>query len=222
MFIWRFGHGSPSHNVVGVNDTEAPLGGRLELLAEANLDAMQRAVWDRLVSTQVPEARHAGFTARTDDGRFIGPFNAFLRWPGPGGALLDWARAQVQEETLSPLVRQVVTLAVGAVWKAPFEVEAHIAGARAAGATDAAITAVLSRQDSDDLPAEAAVARRLADALLVAHRVDPGLYAESIELLQEPGINAVAHLVGQYVTISALLIAFDVPATGPTPVDSSY
>lgn len=202
-----------------MTNTDASLGGRLGLLSESDLDDEQRAVWERLIATQVPEAREAGFTARTGDGRFIGPFNPFLHWPGPSGALLDWARAQAQEGVLSPGTRQVVTLAVGAVWQAPFEVEAHIAGARAAGITEEAIGAVLAGRDSADLPEEARVARRLADALLVAHRVDPGLYAESVGIFGETGVAAVAHLVGQYVTVSALLIAFDVPAVGAAPVE---
>lgn len=198
------------------------LGGRLGLLSEADLDDQQRAVWDRLMETQVPEASESGFLARTEDGCFVGPFNPLLHWPGPGGALLDWARAQAQEQALSPIARQVVTLAVGAVWRASFEVEAHVAGARAAGVSESAVTAVLARQESGDLPEDARVARRLADALLVAHRVDERLYGEAVDHLGETGVAAVAHLVGQYVAISALLIAFDVPATGPTPVDTPH
>lgn len=198
-----------------MSDTANGPGGRLPLLGEDELSDVQRGVWDRLMATQVPEAQQAGFTARTSDGRFVGPFNAYLRFPGSGAALLDWAGAQGQDGALSPVARQVVTLSVGAVWKAPYEVQAHVAAARAAGVAQGAIEAVLQRADSDRLPDDARVARQLADALLIEHRVEQDLYDRAIAVIDEAGVAAVAHLVGQYVAVSSLLLAFDVPAVEP-------
>lgn len=42
--------------------------------------------------------------------------------------------------------------------------------------------------------------------------MDETLYRVTVAVLGEDGVAAVAHLVGQYVAISALLIAFDIPA----------
>lgn len=195
-----------------VNENDEQLGGRLPLLYEEDLGPDQRAVRDRLMATQVPEAERSGFVAQTSDGRFVGPFNAYIRFAGPGGALLDWAAAQVRTGALSESARQVVTLAVGAVWTAPFELQAHVAGARAAGVSKDAIAAVVAGSDHPDLDAEAQAARNLAAALLDEHRVGDSLYRETVAVLGEDGVAAVAHLIGQYVAVSALLIAFDIPA----------
>lgn len=197
-------------------DPEDRLGGRLPLVDEAGLDPDQRQVWDHLMHTQVTEATHAGFAARTDALKFIGPFNAFLHWPGPSTALLDWAAAQARTNVLAALTRHVVILTVGSLWKAPFEVEAHISGARAEGLGTEAIDAVLAGHDHHSLSPEARIARQLASSLLVEHVIPDALYAHAVEIFGTDGVQAVAHLVGQYVTISALLIAFDVPAVGTT------
>jgi hypothetical protein len=71
---------SPGRAALAAEDDDH-LGGRLALLAADDLDAAQREVYDGLAQTVVPEAAQHGFTARLDDGRFIGPFNAMLRPP---------------------------------------------------------------------------------------------------------------------------------------------
>jgi 4-carboxymuconolactone decarboxylase len=81
----------------------------------------------------VPWAHAAGFRSTTTDGKFIGPFNAALRSPTVAGAFLQLQASEERHTSLSEPVRQVVILAVGAVWAADYEIYAHSAVARQRG-----------------------------------------------------------------------------------------
>jgi len=71
--------------------------------------------------------------------KFIGPFNAALRSPAVAGAFLELQASEERHTSLSDPVRQVVILAVGAVWAADYEIYAHSAVARHWGVPDDAI-----------------------------------------------------------------------------------
>jgi hypothetical protein len=109
---------------------EDQLGGRLPLLDTDTLDDEQRELVDYLMRTFVPWASTTGFRSRTPDGMFIGPFNALLRSPALAGQFLQFQTGEQQHTSLSDRVRQVVILAVGAVWAADYELYAHSAVAR--------------------------------------------------------------------------------------------
>jgi 4-carboxymuconolactone decarboxylase len=115
------------------------LGGRLPLLDPAKLSETQRKVYDRTVATMVPWADAAHFQSRTADGRLIGPFNPVLFAPEMSSCFADLQAAEARYTPLSERVRQVVILAVGAVWKADYELYAHSAVALEAGLSEAAI-----------------------------------------------------------------------------------
>jgi 4-carboxymuconolactone decarboxylase len=66
-------------------------------------------------------------------GKFIGPFNATLRSPTVAGAFLELQASEERHTSLPDRVRQVVILAVGAVWAADYEIYAHSAVARHCG-----------------------------------------------------------------------------------------
>ncbi|MEU0503507.1 carboxymuconolactone decarboxylase family protein [Nocardia sp. NPDC005998] len=192
------------------------LGGRLPLRYPHQLGTDQRAVHEALSNLVVPEGHHSGFTTRLADGRFIGPFNAMLRNPRITAGFGEWVRAIV-ETGLPEEVRQAVILTVAAHWRAPYEIYAHTAAARTAGISDAAIDAILGGTPPTDLTPAAASAQRLATSLLRHHDVPDELYGELHGLFGEPGMIALLALLGQYQTVSSLLITFRVPApTGST------
>lgn len=186
------------------------LGGRLALLLPEELDDDQRGVYDALVRTVVPEAAHGGFTARLDDGRFIGPFNAMLRTPGITTGLGAWAAA-IARSGLSEDVRQVVILTVGAAWSAAYEVDAHTAAARAAGVPDHAIGAIVRRDAPHGLSPRATAAQRLTAALVHDQAVPDDVYREATAAFGDAGVVAILCLIGQYQTISGILACFEVP-----------
>ena len=142
------------------------LGGRLPLLDPAKLSETQREVYDLANSTMVPWAEAAHFQSKTADGRLIGPFNPVLFAPEMATCFSDLQAAEARHTPLSERVRQVVILAVGAVWKADYELYAHSAVARKAGLSEAAIRSLASGGDpQDDLSDEERIAQRFVRQL---------------------------------------------------------
>ena len=186
------------------------LGGRLALLFPADLDPDQMRIHEALTNLVVPEADESGFTARLDDGRFVGPFNALLRIPKIAAGMGAWTSA-IAGAGMADEVRQVVILTVGVSWSAAYEIDAHVAAAHAVGVPAAAIEAVLRRTSPVGLSPQADVAHRLTAALLEDHAVPDDLYGEAIEALGEAGLLAILSLIGQYQVISSILVCFQVP-----------
>ena len=110
-----------------MTDSTDKLGGRLPLVDPATLTGAQRDVFDRLMTTFVPWANDVGVQATTRDGRLIGPFNSALINPAISAKFLELQFAEVANTHLNERVRQVVILAVGAVWRADYELYAHSA-----------------------------------------------------------------------------------------------
>lgn len=108
----------------------ADLGGRLPMVDADTLEGGQRELFARLQATVVPWAQAAGFRSTTADGAFIGPFNAALRSPAVAGAFQELQAGEQRHTSLSNRVRQVVILAVGAVWASDYAIYAHSAVAR--------------------------------------------------------------------------------------------
>jgi 4-carboxymuconolactone decarboxylase len=117
-------------------DDALGLGGRLPLLDPEELSASQKEVYSLVDSKFVPWSETAGFQSKTEDGRLIGPFNSVLFSPEMSSVFLAWQVAEEKHTLLDPRVRQVVILAVGAVWKVDYELYAHSAVARKAGLHD--------------------------------------------------------------------------------------
>jgi 4-carboxymuconolactone decarboxylase len=189
------------------------LGGRLPLLAPADLDTAQRQLYDALTARVVPEAAEGGFVARLDDGRFIGPFNAMLRVPAIAAGLGEWT-AQISRAGLADEVRQAVILTVGAAWSAEYEIEAHTSAARAVGLPDGAINAILTGASPIGLSDEANIAHRVTACLLTERGLGDDLYQRAVATFGEAGLIAILCLIGQYQTISSILVCFQVPAHG--------
>lgn len=201
------------------NDDLGRLGGRLALLWPSALDPDQRRVYDALTAMVVPEAEHGGFTARLADGRFIGPFNVLLRVPAIALGLGQWT-AQIARSGLPDDVRQVVILTVGAAWAAEYEVDAHVAAARAVRLPDAAVEAIVQGRSPAGLGDAADVAYRLTVSLLSERDVPDELYRQALGSFGEGGLVAVLCLIGQYQTISSLLTCFQVPAPNRAPANA--
>jgi 4-carboxymuconolactone decarboxylase len=190
--------------------TRDRLGGRLPLLAPADLDDEQRPVYEALTRMVVPEAAESGFTARLDDGRFVCPFNAMLRIPKIAAALGQWT-GQVARSGLTDDVRQVVILTVGAFWSADYEIDAHRSAARVVGVPVAAIEAILRGEVPDGLSEQAQIAHRLTSSLLTDHAVPQELYLQAVRAFGEAGVMTILCLIGQYQLISSVLVCFEVP-----------
>jgi len=187
-------------------------GGRLPLLDPASLGEDQRRRYDTLVETSVPWAERAGFRARLDDGRLIGPFNGFLHAPELATGYARWIAAETKYTSLTPQLREVVILTVGVAWEAAYEIYAHVAVARSVGLDERVIDAIRAGTTTDDFTAEQAAAHDYTRELAPDRRVDDATYRRAVDVLGRRSVIDMTHLAGIYLATSALLNAFEVPA----------
>jgi 4-carboxymuconolactone decarboxylase len=194
-------------------DTEK-LGGRLALLDPRALSPAQKAVYDRISTAFGSWADRIHFQSRTDDGRLIGPFNPILFSPGISSSFLDLHDAEEEHTSLDERVRQVVILAVGAVWRSDYELYAHSAAARKAGISESAIRTLAAGGLPDGLSEQEKVAQRYARQFSAEHRVDADLYGAAVHAFGEQGVVDLTYLIGIYHITCGLLNSFDIPAPG--------
>ena len=196
------------------------LGGRLPLTERSMLSGAQRELFDRMTKSVVPWAERAGFASQTGDGRFIGPFNAALRSPAIGGCFLDFQAVEEENTSLSPRARQVVILAVGAVWRSAYELYAHSAAARAAGLPDRTVQALADGGLPSELSAAEQCAWHFAHQLTAGRQVEQAVYDQAVAAFGTNGITDMLLLIGAYQTVCGMLNAFAVPAPPDIPASS--
>ena len=188
------------------------LGGRLPLLQPDKLSEAQKRIYDRLGKTMIAWAARSGFQGATDSGELIGPFNPLLYSPASTEGLLSFTEAEEQGGILNERERRVVTLSVGAVWKAEYEIYAQSALARKAGIPETAITALAAGTSSGDLTVNETIAQRFTLQLISTYRIDDALYSETRNAFGEQGIVDICYLAGRYLLVSCMLRSFEIPA----------
>lgn len=197
------------------------LGGRLPLLTPDQLSARQRKLYETFAPAKRAEAAKGGYVATTDDGSLIGPFNSYLYIPDIADGYIAWIDAQHAHLPFAPEVREAVILTIGAVWNAPFELYAHRAVARTTGMRRETIEALARGEAPPDLSNAARAARDFTYALVTRHAVDDATYAAAQAVLGDEGLVGLTHLIGLYLSVSAVLAAFRVPAPGAAPAFST-
>jgi 4-carboxymuconolactone decarboxylase len=110
----------------------------------------------------VPALKGGYLQSSTSDGRLIGPFNPLRYSPEMSSAFLDFQLAEAKSTSLDARVRQVVILAVGAVWKAPYEIYAHAAVARKLGFSEEDISKLSAGQSPASLSGAERIAQQYA------------------------------------------------------------
>ena len=187
-------------------------GGRLPLADPTTLTGTQRDLFEALKATWEPLSNKAGVQMTTADGRLIGPYNTFLLHPEVAAKFSEFQAAEATYTTLSPRVREVVIIAVGAVWGADYALYAHCAVARKAGLSNDAVTTLADGDIPDDLSEHEKIAARVARQLSTRHRIDEELYREAEQAFGRTGLFDIVALMGQYHTVCAALNLFEVPA----------
>jgi 4-carboxymuconolactone decarboxylase len=199
-----------------MTDRQAVSGGRLPLLARADLNGAQARLWERMAETFLRWSNRAGFVATSEDGRYVGPFNPMLYSPEIAMSFLQLQLEEGRCTSLDERLRQVVIPPIGSIWKADYELYAHSAAARAAGFSGPTIKALCVGQPSPELSGTEGVAQRFALALHRNHSVDDGLYGAARSALGEKGIVDLVLLAGCCQLVCGMLGAFAVPAP-PAP-----
>jgi 4-carboxymuconolactone decarboxylase len=192
-------------------DTVA-LGGRLPLVDPAAFTDDQQGLFDLLSNTLVAWAKTVDVQATTDDGRLIGPFNPALYSPAISAKFVELQMFEPLHTSLPERVREVVILAVGAVWRADYELYAHSAAARAAGIPEDAVKALTNGEIPDGLSDEEKIAGRVARRLCLDHGVDDALYSEAEKAFGRQGLVDMAALIGAYHGVCTTLTMFNIAA----------
>jgi 4-carboxymuconolactone decarboxylase len=161
------------------------------------------------------------FQSMTTDGRLIGPFNSALLNPATASKFLELQFAEQIHTSLSERVRQVVTLTVGAIWKADYELYAHAAVARKAGLSEEAIRTLANGGCPEDLSTQEAVAHQVTRQLCTDHRVDDALYHEAENRFGTVGLIDLTTLIGVYHGVCITLTMFAVPTPAPIVPDAN-
>ena len=113
-------------------------------------------------------------------------------------------------------VKQVAILAVGAKFKAAYELYAHAAVGGRDGLPSAKMAAVSAGQRPGDLTAQEAAAFDVATALLDGGVLAGPTYDYARMILGQGPLNELIYLVGLYAFVSTTLNGYDVP-TEETP-----
>ena len=191
-------------------DPDAWLGGRLPLLHPADLTTEQQKVHRYLKDTKIG-TKKADFQSETPDGRLLGPFNAYLYSPQLGRGFIDYIDAESQNTSLPELVRQLVILTVTAAWQAAYELYVHTAMGQIVGLSAATMNAIKEGREPEGLAVPEAAAYRFTHALVTRQQVPGDVYEQAVAAFGLTGVVDMVHLIGHYLTTSALLNAFAVP-----------
>jgi 4-carboxymuconolactone decarboxylase len=196
---------------VGDSKRAAAKAGRLRQLIPTDLDPTQRGFYDSMAANEVPWAERGGARAIADDGSLLGPFNPLLFSPAISAAMLEVFRADKDHTSLPAQAHEVVILTVGAAWRAEYELYAHRAISKTQGLPAAVIDAIVAgkRPEFDTEQDEAAY--DFTWQLTHHHAVDDPSYRRAVAVFGEAGVVDMVMLIGLYVTVCAIVNAFDVP-----------
>lgn len=194
-----------------MNGRDAAAGSdRLRQLTPAVLEPVQRTLYDSLVAREVPWAERAGARAIDADGSLLGPLNPLLFSPVIGAALVEVLRADGSATTLPPRLHEIIVLTVGAAWRTGYEVYAHAPIAKATGLPDTVIEAIVSGEPPDFASAAEASVYDFTRHLVTRQRVDDATYARAAAELGDEGVVDMVLLTGLYLSVCAIINAFDI------------
>jgi 4-carboxymuconolactone decarboxylase len=197
-------------------NTTTSLGGRLPLAERSSLSGAQLELFDRYVAEAVPWAQRAGFVMQSADGALIGPFGPSLQSPEISARFWDYQVAEERNTTLSGRERQVVILAVGAIWRSAYELYSHSAASLTAGLRPEQVETLAGGGMPDGLSAREQCAWRFARQITAERHIDQSLYDDVAGSFGAHGIVDMLQLIGAYQTVCGLLNAFDVPVPAGT------
>ncbi|HVI90463.1 MAG TPA: carboxymuconolactone decarboxylase family protein [Dongiaceae bacterium] len=182
---------------------------RLPLLPQAEMTPGQRQLYDDM--RQGIEQNFKGFQAIDDQGRLIGPWNPWLRFPQFGKPVWELVKALSANPKLPKPVREIAILVTGARFKAAYEIYAHVLVAELRGISDDKIATIIAGERPGDLTRTEAIAYDMAAALVSGGTLPALTYRQAIELFGAEGTAELISLVGLYCMVSVTLNGFNVP-----------
>lgn len=189
--------------------SERALGGRLPLLAPADLAPAQSRLYEEIVA---PPRGTGPFLVVDSRGLLAGPFNALIYSPIIGQAVQALGSALRFGGALPDRTRELLVCLVAAEARCPYEWYAHSRVAATVGVTTAELNALSAGAVPDTVSAAEASVLRLVLALVREGAVGPAIYADALAHHGRSGLVEATTLVGYYQLLASLLIVFDVPA----------
>jgi 4-carboxymuconolactone decarboxylase len=189
---------------------------RLPLVPLSDVSPEQRALYTDM--REGIDTNFRGFTAISDSGALIGPWNPWLRFPKFGGPVWNLVKALSSSPSLPRAVREVAILVTGAKFRAAYEIYAHVLVAELRGLSDDKIATIVAGQRPNDLTREEAIAFDVASSLVSGGVLPTLTYRQAVMTFGEDGTAEFINLVGLYCMVSVTLNGFDVPV--PDGVES--
>ena len=151
------------------------------------------------------------FTTSRPDGALLGPWSLLLETPNLIQPHRQFISA-IQALPLKPSIREVVIIATGSKYKAPYELYAHKAvGIKQAGLSEAQADAIAEGKKPADLTEEQGVAFDMAIALTHGTgKLADEIWEKGVKLLGRTEALAVVHFVGIYCYTCVVLNAGDI------------
>jgi 4-carboxymuconolactone decarboxylase len=186
---------------------------RVELLRPAELDAEQRALYDRI--TQGPRRTQKSHVPIADEeDRLLGPFGLMLLAPGVGEAVQELGAALRFRSRMTARARELAILAVAVTVGSGFEWWAHERAAAAAGLTREQLQQLLDRQVPAGLDEQESCVVATAVLLVTGRGLEDAAYRDAESLLGRAGLAELVWLVGYYSTLALALEVFAPPGPG--------
>lgn len=189
---------------------------RLSLIRPDDLTPEQKPLYKDM--KEGIETNFKGFTAISESGELVGPWNPWLRFPAIGGPMWDLVKAlsSPKTSTLPKPVREIVILATGASFRSGYELYAHVLMAEIRGLDDKTIASVVAGQRPETLDDDACCAYEVVSSMLRGGTLPELLYQNAVARFGEAGTAELIYLIGLYCMISITLNGFDVPTPEKT------
>jgi alkylhydroperoxidase family enzyme len=192
--------------------------GRLHWLAPGDLDAAQRALYDRIAGGPRAKGPQA-FPLADEHGRLNGPFNAMLVSPDVGSALQELGSAIRYKTGLTARSREIAILELSVLRKAEFEWYAHERVGKLAGLTDAELQALHDGTPAPTFDGIETLVRDIVRIVVHERDLDDAMFSTATTVLGEEVLNELIVLIGYYDLLAINLRIWRTPLPdGATPV----
>lgn len=162
-----------------------------------------------------PERQHEWDAVFTERGRVRGPFGVMLNSPGFAQGFLATLKQTHDVSVVSDALHELAILTVAYEDDAPYQWSVHVAPARAAGLSDAAIEAARTGGDSSRLDDDERDIVELCRQLCRTNRVDQATFDSLLAKHGQRWMLLIVATIGLYRFVAAFNNAFGIdPVAG--------
>ena len=157
--------------------------------------------------------------AKTGRGASGGPWAVLLHVPEVGERLAAVVEQLMAETRVAQKLKRLAVLTIAQAYGAQYEWAVHEPRARFFGLDETIIEALRTGARPEFLDANDALVYTLARQLAHEHALDTALHQQAVRALGDEAVVELVALVGFYIGLAVLLVAYDVPApNGATPL----